>query len=61
MEPARIREAFERVGIRSEDVDSVPEAVHRAMAATEEGGVICLTGSLFVAAEGRKALLAGGS
>ncbi len=61
MDPARIREAFEALGVMAEDVDSVPVALERAMAATEDGGVICLTGSLFVAAEARRALVAGGS
>ncbi len=54
MEPGRVRQAFERLGIPAEDVDSVGTAIERAMADTERGGVICLTGSLFVAAEGRE-------
>lgn len=61
MDPARIREAFEALGVACEDVDTVPNALRRAIAATEEGGLICLTGSLFVAAEGRTALAAGGN
>jgi dihydrofolate synthase/folylpolyglutamate synthase len=60
-DPVRIREAFEALGVPAEDVDTVENALSRAMATTEEGGLICLTGSLFVAAEGRTALAAGGN
>lgn len=60
MDPALIRESFEGLGVPAEDVDSVPAALGRAIAATEDGGLICLTGSLFVAAEGRIALAAAG-
>jgi dihydrofolate synthase/folylpolyglutamate synthase len=54
LEPRLIREAFEQVGVKCEDVDSVPEAIERALAASDERGVICLAGSLFVAAEARE-------
>ena len=54
MEPERIAEAFERLSVASEYVDSVGEALDGALAATESDGVICLVGSLFVAAEGRE-------
>jgi dihydrofolate synthase/folylpolyglutamate synthase len=56
MEPGRIAEAFRRLGVDSEIVDSVPQAIDRAMATTQAGGVICLLGSLFIAAEGREHL-----
>jgi dihydrofolate synthase/folylpolyglutamate synthase len=54
MEPSRIVEAFARCGVPGEDVDSVAAAVERALAVSGEGTVICLAGSLFVAAEGRE-------
>jgi dihydrofolate synthase/folylpolyglutamate synthase len=54
MDPKRIVAAFERAGVPCEDVDSVRGALQRALAATDEGGVICLAGSLFVAAEARE-------
>jgi dihydrofolate synthase/folylpolyglutamate synthase len=53
-DPEVIAGAFRSRGVRAEDVDSVGAAVERAMAAVGEGGVICLTGSLFVVAEGRE-------
>jgi len=54
MDARLIVKAFGTVGVRGEDVDSVPEAIELALAATDEGGVICLAGSLFVAAEARE-------
>jgi dihydrofolate synthase/folylpolyglutamate synthase len=54
MEPERIVEAFRRVGVPAEDVDSVPDAIERALAASGGHRLICLAGSLFVAAEGRE-------
>lgn len=56
MAPCLILEAFAEAGVRGEDVDSVPAAIERAMATTGEGGLICLAGSLFVAAEAREYL-----
>lgn len=53
-DPALVRAAFERLGVSAEDVDSVTIAIERALAATDDSGVICLAGSLFVAAEGRE-------
>jgi dihydrofolate synthase/folylpolyglutamate synthase len=54
MEPKRIVEAFQKAGVAAEDVDSVPVAIERALAANGGHGLICLAGSLFVAAEGRE-------
>lgn len=52
--PGRISAAFRALGTPAEDVESVAAALGRALAATDKGGVICLAGSLFVAAEGRE-------
>jgi len=54
MEPSEIVAAFEGAGIPCKDVESVGTALERALAATDEGGLICLAGSIFVAAEGRE-------
>jgi dihydrofolate synthase/folylpolyglutamate synthase len=54
MDPKRIQQAFAKLGVDAEDVDSVGVAMEQAMAATGRTGVICLAGSLFVAAEGRE-------
>ena len=54
MEPARVAEAFARAGVNVEDSENVSEAIERALAASIGGGLICLAGSLFVAAEGRE-------
>jgi hypothetical protein len=50
------RGAFEDVGVPAEVVDNVPLAIERALAEAESSGGICLTGSLFVAAEAREHL-----
>jgi dihydrofolate synthase/folylpolyglutamate synthase len=54
MDPSQISAAFRSLGILSEDVDTVPAAIERAMADAQSDALICLTGSLFVAAEGRE-------
>ncbi len=54
MELARIVEAFRKFGVPGEDVESVTIAMQRALAASGECRLICLSGSLFVAAEGRE-------
>ena len=54
MEPVRIVEAFRKFGVPGEDVESVTIAMQRALAASGEHRLICLSGSLFVAAEGRE-------
>ncbi len=54
MEPAAIVSAFAALDIPAEDVDTVPAAIERAMADAQNDALICLTGSLFVAAEGRE-------
>lgn len=51
MEVKRVAGAFHALGVPTEDVDGIETAIDNAMAVTDEGGVICLTGSLFVAAE----------
>lgn len=54
MDPKLIVAAFERLGVPAEDVESMPIAIQTALEATDKGGVICVSGSLFVAAEGRE-------
>jgi len=54
MAPERIAEAFGALKIDVEMRGSVGEAIDIAMAASGEGGVICIAGSLFVAAEARE-------
>jgi dihydrofolate synthase/folylpolyglutamate synthase len=56
MAPDRIAEAFEAAGVPAEVVDNIPLALERALAEAGTAGVICLTGSLFVAAEAREHL-----
>ena len=58
MAPQRIAEAFEKRNIDAEMADDVAGALERAMAATGESGLICVSGSLFVAAEARAHVLA---
>jgi dihydrofolate synthase/folylpolyglutamate synthase len=53
MEPRLICEAFTGPSIPCQDVDNIQRAIDMAMDATDEGGVICFAGSLFVAAEAR--------
>lgn len=57
MDPGRIAEAFNALAVPVETAATVAEAVDKAMADTPATGVICLLGSLFVAAEGRECLL----
>lgn len=57
MEPERVEAAFQELGALVEIRSRVAEALAAAMAAAGPGGVICLVGSLFVAAEGREHLL----
>jgi dihydrofolate synthase/folylpolyglutamate synthase len=54
--PEAIAEAFREAGVQSEVVDNVGVALDRALAEARTGAVICLTGSLFVAAEAREHL-----
>ncbi|HUF53004.1 MAG TPA: folylpolyglutamate synthase/dihydrofolate synthase family protein [Dehalococcoidia bacterium] len=55
MDSAEIARIFREQGVDTENVDSVAAALESAIASAENDGVICLTGSLFVAAEGRAA------
>jgi dihydrofolate synthase/folylpolyglutamate synthase len=57
MDPLEISARFSRLGVAAEDVYSVETAVALALAASRNGGVICLIGSLFLAAEGRELFL----
>ena len=57
MAPQRIAEAFGKRNIDTEIADDVAGALERAMAATGESGLICVSGSLFVAAEARAHVL----
>jgi len=59
MDPQRIVEAFGRLNVDSEIVNNVPNGVDRALAATSDAGftLICVAGSLFVAAEARAHVL----
>jgi len=54
MDAALVAEAFARAGVSAEDGGNVSEAIERALAASGGRGLICLAGSLFVAAEGRE-------
>jgi dihydrofolate synthase/folylpolyglutamate synthase len=49
-----VADAFRAVGVPTEVRDNIKEAIDAAMEATESDGVICLLGSLFVAAEARE-------
>jgi dihydrofolate synthase/folylpolyglutamate synthase len=53
MPPQEAAEAFRRVGVDAEVGQGVAAALDKALAAAAGDGVICLAGSLFVAAEGR--------
>lgn len=53
MAPAQVARAFTGLGLDVTVGDSVGGAIDTAIAASGEDGVICLVGSLFVAAEGR--------
>jgi dihydrofolate synthase/folylpolyglutamate synthase len=57
MDPQRIQEAFGRLNVDCEIVDNVPAAVDAAIAAVDSGALICVAGSLFVAAEARAHVL----
>ncbi len=56
MEPERIAGVFEALGARVEVRHDVGEAIGAAMEASAGDGVICVLGSLFVAAEAREHL-----
>ncbi len=57
MPPERIAEAFRRLGINAEVSDTVGSGIDEAIAVRGGVGVICLVGSLFVAAGAREHLL----
>jgi dihydrofolate synthase / folylpolyglutamate synthase len=57
MDPNGIAEAFGRLNVDSEIVDKVPDAVDRAIADVGASALICVAGSLFVAAEARAHVL----
>jgi dihydrofolate synthase / folylpolyglutamate synthase len=57
MDPQRIAETFGRLGVDGQIVDKVPDAVDSAIAASGDGALICVAGSLFVAAEARAHVL----
>jgi len=57
MPPERIADAFAGLGVATEVVKTVGEALKQAVAVVGEQGVICLVGSLFIVAEGREHLL----
>jgi len=57
MAPERIAEAFGRLNVDTEIMDNVPAAVDAAIAAAGGGALICVAGSLFVAAEARAHVL----
>lgn len=57
--PEAVAAAFAGVGVPVVVGDDVGQAVEEAMAASGRDGVICLVGSLFVAAEGRTHLTSG--
>ncbi len=53
MPPRRVAAAFVKAGAEAEAGEEVAQTLERAMAAAADKEVICLTGSLFVVAEGR--------
>ncbi|QEH37784.1 Folylpolyglutamate synthase [Aquisphaera giovannonii] len=56
--PEDVAEAvFELSGRAAEVVDDPPEAIERARGRAGVGGLVCITGSLFLAAEARAAIL----
>ncbi len=59
MPSEQLAAALAAAGVKSEVADGVGEALDRAMARAGEQGVICVLGSLFVAAEAREHLLTG--
>ena len=57
MDQQRIAEAFGRLGVESRIVDKVSEALDAAIASVRSHALICVAGSLFVAAEARAHVL----
>ena len=57
MDPQRIVEAFGRMGVDGQIGDKVSDGVDAAIAAIGDGALICVAGSLFVAAEARAHVL----
>ncbi len=53
MPPQQVAAAFVDAGVEAETGDKVAETLDKPLAAAEDEEVICLTGSLFVAAEAR--------
>jgi dihydrofolate synthase / folylpolyglutamate synthase len=51
MQPERIVTEFERLKIPSEIIGDVPTAIDKAINLAGKGGLVCVTGSLFVVAE----------
>jgi dihydrofolate synthase/folylpolyglutamate synthase len=51
--PQEVAAAFQEAGVETEVGEEVAKALEKTMAAADDKAVICLAGSLFVAAEGR--------
>lgn len=58
MPPQEVAAAFAKAGIRAKVHEQATKALAEALAAADKDAVICLTGSLFVVAEGRACLKA---
>ena len=56
MAPQEVAAAFLEAGVETEVGEEVAEALDKTMATADDKAVICLSGSLFVAAEGRSHL-----
>jgi folylpolyglutamate synthase/dihydropteroate synthase len=56
MPPSEVAAAFAAAGVEAETGNEVPKTLEKVLATAEREAVICLTGSLFVAAEGRAQL-----
>jgi folylpolyglutamate synthase/dihydropteroate synthase len=56
MAPQEVAAAFLEAGVDTEVGEEVAEALDKTMATADDKAVICLAGSLFVAAEGRSHL-----
>jgi len=57
LEARQVAAAFSLNGVSAEPVESVPEAVEIALTGSNPDGVVCIAGSLFVAAEARAHIL----
>ena len=55
--PATVAAAFRRVGVEAQEVDTTVDALEHALGLANEDDLVVVTGSLFVVAEAREAVL----